>query len=125
MPFNNMRKFLISIILFVLLSPLAIGFAADNGVVTPSEEPFTVIFLGSKSYSDTDIIVKNIRQIAGVRNFSTSVSSQNHTEYIGLYNGDPKKLVDDISGLSIDRFDVQSRNDRNLGTVITLRKIKF
>lgn len=111
------------IIAAVFFLPLCSNAADENAARAPEDTPFTVIITGSRSYSDIDLMKKNIARISSVKKFSQTVASQKHIQFAGLFRGDSDQLVADIEGLAADRFDVQSKKDKLRGLVITLRKI--
>lgn len=109
------------IIAFLIFS--VVSFLPSAGMAQELE-PFVVIFLGTKHFSEVDLLAKNIKKISSVKKFVQSVSSQNHIQYAGAFSGDGESLVADIEGLSADSFSVQSKDDKTRGLVITLKKIK-
>lgn len=112
-----MKNFIVKLILIcALLAPVGTPAQAQS-------ENFTVILLGTRHYSDADIIKKNIQKLPSVKNFQPSISSQKHVEFSGTFSGDKDSFVADIESLAADRFVIQSKNDKNRGLVITLRKI--
>lgn len=112
-----MKKFIAKLILIcALLTPFG-TFAQMQ------PENFTIILLGTKHYSDVDIIKKNIQKLSSVKNFQPLISSQKHVEFSGTFSGDKDSFVADVESLATDRFVIQSKNDKNRGLVITLRKI--
>lgn len=120
--------------LLAIALALAAGFAAApafgqeqaaSSYSQPSPEamPFTLIVVGTRHYSDVDVMRRNIARIPMMRKFVQTVSSQKHVQFSGSFSGTEEGLVEDIRGLAAERFDVGTRKDKSLGLVITLRKI--
>lgn len=94
--------------------------AVSNAVNEPL--PFTLLIVGTRHYSDVDVIKSNLQKMPSVRNFTQKIASQNHMEFGGIYSGDALTLIQDIEGLAADRFEVKTKNYKDRGLVITLRK---
>lgn len=95
--------------------------------VAASEIPqtaFTLLIVGTRHYADVEVMRKNVGRIPKMQRLVETVSSQNHLQFSGLYGGEVDSLIADIQGLAADRFDVQARDDKARGLVITLRKIQ-
>ena len=128
-----MRRLLLTALLAMLLMPAASALAqvedAEGGDVAASSSaaesttPFTIIFLGTRVAGDVDVIRKNVARLPSVRVLVPLMESQMHVEYFGALAGSEEGLVADIRSLAADRFDVESRNVRNQGLVITLKKM--
>jgi hypothetical protein len=86
--------------------------------------PFTLLIMGTRHYSDVDVMRRNIARIAFMQRFVQTVAAQNHLEFAGSFGGAEEALVADVRGLAADRYDVQTRQDKTRGLVITLRKIQ-
>ena len=128
-----MKKLLLaSLLLASVASPSAAApqaFAAEpvaSSYSQPAAEatPFTLIIVGTRHYSDVDVMRRNIARIPLMRRFVQAVSSQKHIQFLGLFGGTEEGLLEDIRGLASDRFDVGIRKDRTLGLVVTLKKME-
>ncbi|MFH1829869.1 MAG: hypothetical protein ABH871_03730 [Pseudomonadota bacterium] len=98
--------------------------AADDEPDPGLSSPFTLIILGTRSASDIELIRKNIKSLAYIKGFSPSQVSQRHLEFTGSFVGSEETFLADIESLSADRFEVNSKDDRERGLVVTLRKIQ-
>ncbi|HPQ80630.1 MAG TPA: hypothetical protein PLZ86_02785 [bacterium] len=122
--------------LFRAVFALLVVFAAAVILVSPSVaqevssssyaeySPFTLIIMGTRHYSDVDVMRRNVAKIPSVRKLVQTVSSQQHVQFAGEFSGEEDPVISDIKGLAADRFDVRTRHDKKLGFVITLRKIE-
>lgn len=128
-----MNKYFVATTTVLLLAFSTFGFqgisnaeeetAAPSAMQAPAGvQPFTIIISGTRSYSDIDSVRKSIQKIPSMQKFVETVSSQNHVQFVGLFTGDPNSLVASIEGVAADRFEIQSKDDKTRGLVITLRK---
>lgn len=117
-------------VLILIIAGTALFFSARAQEGSPAVAPegvptaFTLLIVGTRHYSDITVMEKNIRRIPKMQRLVQTVSNQNHVQFTGTYSGDADSLLADIQGLAADRFEVQSRDDRARGLVITLRKIQ-
>ena len=98
--------------------------AEETAAASAGGTAFTVIMLGTRHYADADVMRRNIAKIPSMQRFSQTISSQKHLQFVGLFGGDESSLIADIEGLAADRFEIQTRQDKSRGLVITLRKIQ-
>lgn len=89
-----------------------------------AEETFRIFVLGTRHFSDVDVITKNIRGMKSVKRYIPSVSNQKHMEFTGALEGDKDTFIEDIKSLSLDRFDVSVKDSQSKGLAITLRKMQ-
>lgn len=89
-----------------------------------SQTAFTLLIVGTRHHADVEVMRNNVGRIPKMQRLVQTVSSQNHLQFSGLYGGAVDALIADIQGLAADRFDVQARDDKARGLVITLRKIQ-
>ena len=108
----------------VSISSAAEETQAASAAPAASGTAFTLVMLGTRHYADADVLRRNIAKIPSMQRFTQTVSSQKHLQFIGLFSGDEASLIADIEGLAADRFEVQKRQDKAQGLVITLRKIQ-
>ncbi len=128
-----MRRLIFPSLIALLLLPAAPALAqvedADAGdtpaasSAAESTTPFTIIFLGTRVAGDVDVIRRNVSRLPSVRVLVPLMESQMHVEYFGALAGSEESLIADIQSLAADRFDVESRNTRSQGLVITLKKM--
>lgn len=118
-----MRNIIFASLVISIFATSAGAFAQAKGEAVSNEPlPFTILIVGTRHYSDVDVIKLNIQKMPSVRNFTQKIASQNHTEFGGIYSGDVETLTQDIEGLAADRFEVKTKNYKDRGLVITLRK---
>ena len=99
--------------------------AAEEAAAAPAGPiPFTLIIMGTRHYPDVDVMRRNIARISLMQRFVPTVAAQNHLQFAGAFGGAEEALVADIRGLAADRYEVQTRQDKTRGLVITLRKIQ-
>lgn len=118
---------IILIVLLIFTSAVAnisVTARAQSEGVAIEPISFTLIIVGTKHYQDADIMRRNIARIPLMQRFTPIVSSQNHIQFTGIFGGSREGLLSDIQGLAADRFELQSRDDKIRGLVITLRKIQ-
>ena len=112
------------LILFSLLATVSLSFAEDNNSQeVVNSDKVTILIVGTKHFSDVNIIHKNIKKNNSIQNLLQTVSSQNHIALTGTFSGSADSVIADIEGLAQDRYEVQKKNDKNQGLIITLRKI--
>lgn len=85
---------------------------------------FTLLIVGSKHFSDVDMVRQNLKNLPNVSQLGPSISSQNHIQMQGVFSGDAGLLANEIRAFTADRFDVATRDSDNGEVIITLRKIK-
>ena len=124
------RRFAILIIAVALLAG-AVAFgaapaqAADEAAVAPAgPTPFTLIIMGTRHYPDVDVMRRNIARMPLMQRFVQTVAAQNHLQFAGAFGGAEAALIADVQGLAADRYEVQTRQDKARGLIITLRKIQ-
>lgn len=124
-----MKKIVVVIsILFCVIAHLGVAAAEEGAVSSSTAEtsagvvPFTIIISGTRSYADIDSVRKSMQKISTIQKFVETVSSQNHVQFTGVFTGDPNTLITNIENAVADRFDVQSKDDKTRGLVITLRR---
>jgi hypothetical protein len=88
------------------------------------ETPFTLIILGTRNSDDVTIVKQNFSKLPTVKKFVPSLESQKHIEFVGFFTGSADSLAAEAKGLAGDRFETGSKNDKNRGLVITMRKIQ-
>ncbi|MFA4875003.1 MAG: hypothetical protein WC956_04815 [bacterium] len=86
--------------------------------------PFILIILGTRNSGDVDVIRKNVSRLPYVKKFVPLFESQKHIEFLGGLSGSTDTLVADVRSLAADRYEMESRDDKRRGLVITLRKIQ-
>lgn len=106
----------------ISFSPLCAAQEASSSV-SPAVVPFTLIIVGTRHYSDVDVMRRNVARIPAMQRLVPTVSSQKHLQFAGVFGGSEESLLSDIEGLASDRFEVKTRQDKTRGLVITLRKI--
>lgn len=105
---------------FILISPFS-----GAQTATPSQPlKFKLIILGTRYFSDVDVMKKGLSRSPYAARIVPSEISQRHLEYEGTLAGPAESFIADITGLSQNRFDVESRYDRDNILVVTLRKIQ-
>lgn len=119
-----MKKNVFVILIFLCAIACVGAAAAQEGTAESSTgiQPFTIIISGTRSYADIDSVRKGVQKIPTIQRFVETVSSQNHMQFTGVFTGDASALIASIEGAASDRFDVQSKDDKTRGLVITLRK---
>ena len=105
-------------------TPAPASAQAAGEVAAAGPVPFTLIIMGTRHYADVDVMRRNIARIALMQRFVQTVAAQNHLQFTGAFGGAEDALVADIRGLAADRYEVQTREDKTRGLVITLRKIQ-
>lgn len=120
-----MRNLLVSMLIIAAVLGASLPAFAKPGEETsaPESTPFTLLIVGTRHFSDVDVVKTNIQKMPAVRGFAQKVSSQNHIEFSGTYSGNVDSLVEDIEGLAMDRYTVQSKSYKDRGLVVTMRKI--
>ena len=112
------------IVLSVLISaPL---FAQEPGGNSMEEYPLTVAIVGTASYSDVNVMIKNLKRSSQIGRLSASQSKRDLSEFSGTYKGSPESLIDEVRGLAQDRFavEVPKQKGKQSGALnLTLRKI--
>lgn len=109
---------------FVKIISAVILFSASSVCAAENTQDFKVLILGTRHFSDVDVITKNIRSMKNVKRYIPSVSNQKHLEFTGTLEGDNDTFIEDIKSLSLDRFDVSVKDSQSRGLVITLRKMR-
>lgn len=114
-------------ILKITLAMFFILISSSSGAqtVAPSQPlKFKLIILGTRYFSDVDVMKKGLSRSPYATRIVPSEISQRHLEYEGTLTGPAESFIADITGLSQNRFDVESRYDRDNILVVTLRKIQ-
>lgn len=121
---DPLKRILAAISIFLMLCG-SFGALAESKEDAKNFEitPFTLLIVGTRHYSDVDVIRTNLKKMPSVHEFVEKISSQNHIEFSGTYSGDDNSLIEDIQSLAADRYIVQSKSYKDRGLVITLRKI--
>ncbi len=85
--------------------------------------PFTIIIMGTRNFGEVDQVRKNLSRLSTVRLIVPLMESQQHVELFGAMTSTADQLLADIRSLSADRYNVESRNDRERGLIVTLKKL--
>lgn len=86
--------------------------------------PFALIILGTRNSQDVDVIRQNLSHLVFVKMLVPSFQGQKHIEFEGQYAGPKETLIAEVKTLISDRYDMETRDDKSRGVVITLRKIQ-
>lgn len=90
------------------------------------EQPLTIAIVGTTSYNDVNLIIKNLKRSSQISRLSVSLSSRELTELSGSFHGSSESLIEEMQGLAQDRFSVETpKKGKKPGSAfsITLRKI--
>lgn len=98
--------------------------AGAQASAPPQPLKFKLIILGTRYFSDVDVIKKGLSRSPYATRIVPSEISQRHIEYEGTLAGPAESFVADITGLSQNRFNVESRYDQDKMLIVTLRKIQ-
>jgi hypothetical protein len=85
--------------------------------------PLTIIFLGTRHYSDINPIITSLKGLQHVIELTPSLESQSRLEFVGFFTGPRRSLRADIASLIADRFTLEEREDGGSALVVTLKKI--
>jgi hypothetical protein len=115
------KKIFLLIFLFSCLgSPV---YAQNSG----ENYPLTIAIVGTTNYNDVSAILKNLKRSPQVSQLTISLSSKGLIELKGSYHGERDSLVDEIRGLSQDRFSLELQKQKGKqasnAISITLRKL--
>jgi len=114
-----MKKLSIIFVSFLLLFSL-------GAVGQEEEQPLSIAIVGTTSYNDANLIIKNLKRCPQINRLSVSLSSRELTELSGSFHGSTDTLIEEIQGLAQDRFSVETpKKTKKSGApfVITLRKM--
>lgn len=90
---------------------------------TSGATAFTIIFLGTRHYSDINPIITSLRGLPHVVELTPALEGQSRLEFVGFFTGPQRSLRADVVSLTADRFIVEARNDNDSSLVLTLKKI--
>lgn len=120
----RVKQFLAAIsICIVFLGSLVAVAESKEEAATPESVSFTLLIVGTRHFSDIEVIKTNLQKMPAVHGFAQKISSQNHIEFSGTYSADRDSLIEDIQSLAADRYVVQTKYYKDRGLMITLRKI--
>ncbi len=100
---------------------IALFIAATLG--SPPTHSFTVDILDTKNFGDVNTVLAGLQRADGVNEVSVVRSNRNFVKLAGTMEGDAEHLINDIKGLSQDRFSVKARNLEDGTLAITLRRL--
>lgn len=89
----------------------------------PRAISFSLLIIGTRYFTDVDVITKNLKALATMKHFVPVLSSQRHAKFSGRFLGTEEALLADIRSLAADRFEMETRQDVKEGLIITLRKM--
>jgi hypothetical protein len=122
------RPALLALLAAALISA-AYPLRAQTAEGTQATEPtalatsFTLIILGTRHYSDVDVVISNLKNLPYIDRIVPTLTSQMRQEFEGSFQHNEGDLIADVRSLAADRFDLETRTDDPSGLVITLRKI--
>jgi hypothetical protein len=122
------RPALLALLAAALIS-VAYPLRAQTTKGTEAAEPtalatsFTLIVLGTRHYSDVNVVISNLKNLPYVDRIVPTLTTQMRQEFEGSFQRKEGDLVADVRSLAADRFDLETRADDPSGLVITLRKI--
>ena len=115
------QKLVIFTTVFLILSSWAFGQELNENY------PITIAIVGTASYNDVNLILKNLKRSQQINRLTISLSSKGLVELSGTFHGVKESLIEEISGLAQDRFTVEVQKQKGKQTTpslsITLRKI--